>query len=129
MNELTIINAGGIVGLLHGAENGLTIPKPFERDIFLFDTIIAGTTHADGILELEPYLKTDDRLVFLREPDNVMAIRIQTDAGAKLGYLPRQDNPVFARLMDAGKLLYGKIQAKELRGNWLRISIKIYMHE
>lgn len=35
----------GLVGLLHGQGGGLSIPKPFERDIFLFDTYIAGTSH------------------------------------------------------------------------------------
>lgn len=32
----------GLMGLLHG-KGGLTIPKPFEHDIFLFDSHVAGT--------------------------------------------------------------------------------------
>lgn len=40
------------------------IPKPFERDIFLLDTHVAGTTHIEGIDELEPYLKSGDRSIF-----------------------------------------------------------------
>lgn len=131
MNELIKSGAGGLVGLLHGAGGGL-VPKPFERDIFLFDTIIAGTTHVDGIDELEPFLKIDDKLTFLREPDNPHdehAIRIQTESGTKLGYVPRQDNLIFSRLMDAGKLLYAKISEKEIRGTWVRIFIKIYLQE
>lgn len=35
----------------------------------------------------------------------------------------------FARLMDAGKLLFGKITEKEKKGNWLRIKIQVFMHE
>lgn len=47
----------------------------------------------------------------------------------KLGYVPKEDNVVFSRLMDAGKLLYGKIIEKEMKGKWLRIKIGIYLHE
>ena len=45
------------------------------------------------------------------------------------GYIPRQDNVIFARLMDAGKLLFGKISSKEIIGSWVKIGIKVYLHE
>lgn len=123
---------GGLVSLLHGKGSGLSILKPFERDIFLFYTHVAGTTHIEGIEELEPHLKVDDRLDFFREPDNKYdkrAIVIKTTDGVKIGYVPREDNVVFSRLMDAGKLLYGRISEKEVRGSWIKISIKIFLHE
>ena len=47
----------------------------------------------------------------------------------KIGYVPKEDNIVFSRLMDAGKLLFGKITAKALKGKWLKINIGIYLHE
>lgn len=47
----------------------------------------------------------------------------------KIGYVPQADNVIFARLMDAGKLLFGKITSRELRGSWLRIAIKVFSHE
>jgi len=47
----------------------------------------------------------------------------------KIGYVPRADNVIFSRLMDAGKLLFGRITAKEMKGRWLRIDIKVYLHE
>jgi hypothetical protein len=31
--------------------------------------------------------------------------------------------------MDAGKLLFGKITDKELKGKWLKLKIGIYLHE
>ena len=120
-----------LMGLLHG-QSGLTIPKPFEHDIFLFDSHIAGTSYIEGIEELEPYLKIDDRLHFFREPDNPHdpnAIVIKNTDGVKVGYVPRADNLIFSRLMDAGKLLFGKITHKEMIGKWLKINIKIYLHE
>lgn len=47
----------------------------------------------------------------------------------KIGYVPKLDNAVFSRLMDAGKLLFGKIAAKETKGTWVKIDINIYLHE
>ncbi len=132
MSNIVKSEGTGLVGLLHGQNGGLTIPKPFERDIFLFDTYIAGTTHIEGIEELEPHLNIDDKLDFFREPDNLYdkkAIVIKNTDGVKIGYVPREDNAVFSRLMDAGKLLYGKITAKDMKGKWLRIKIGIYLHE
>jgi len=36
---------------------------------------------------------------------------------------------IFSRLMDAGKLLFGRITTKEMQGTWLKIEIKVYLHE
>lgn len=130
MSDLVKTQGSGLVSLLHGKE--LTILKPFERDIFLFDTQVAGTSHIIGIEELEPHLKVDDKLDFFREPQNPYdnkAIVIKNSDGIKIGYVPKADNVIFARLMDAGKLLFGKITEKKMVGNWLRIDIKVYLNE
>lgn len=132
MSDIVKKDDNGLVSLLHGKGGGLSIPKPFERDIFLFYTHVAGTTHIEGIEELEPHLNIDDRLDFFREPDNrydKRAIMIKNADGIKIGYVPREDNIVFSRLMDAGKLLYGRIAEKEVRGSWVKINIKIFLHE
>lgn len=132
MGDLIKPEGSGLVSLFHGTNGELMIPKPYEREIFLFDTYIAGTTHVEGIEELEPFLKVDDKIEFFREPDNrydPQAIVIRTTSGTKIGYVPKKDNVVFARLMDAGKLLFGRISEKEKRGNWVQIKIKIYLHE
>jgi hypothetical protein len=71
-------------------------------------------------------------LSFYREPDNPYdhkAIVIKNADGVKIGYVPRADNVVFSRLMDAGKLLFGRITSKEMSGKWLKIEIKIFLHE
>ncbi|MGN0568220.1 MAG: HIRAN domain-containing protein [Acutalibacteraceae bacterium] len=132
MGDLVKNNSGELVGLLHGKGGELVVPKPFEKDIFLFDTHVAGTSHIEGIEELEPHLNIDDRLDFFREPDNRYdkeAIVIKTAEGVKIGYVPKQDNVIFARLMDAGKLLFGRISGKEKKGNWVKLDIKVFMHE
>lgn len=132
MGDLVKSGSGGLMGLLHGSNGKLTIPKPFEKDIFLFDTYVAGTTHIEGIEELERHLNTNDKLEFFREADNQydkQAIVIKTIDGVKIGYVPKQDNVIFARLMDAGKLLFGRITSKEKKGSWVKIYIKVFLHE
>lgn len=132
MSDMIKSTESGLIGLLHGNNSGLSIPMPFERDIYLFDSHVAGTTFISGIKELEPHLNIDDRLEFFREPDNEYdskAIVIKTTNGVKIGYVPKEDNVIFSRLMDAGKLLFGRITNKEIKGNWVKIDIKIFLHE
>lgn len=132
MSDLIKTNGGGLASLLHGKEGGLVLPKPFERDIYLFDTHVAGTGYVEGIEELEPYLNINDKLDFFREPDNPYdkkAILIKNADGVKVGYVPRRDNVIFSRLMDAGKLLFARITSKEMEGGWLNLEIKVFLHE
>ena len=123
---------GALVGLLHGKGGNLPVPKPFERDIFLFETHVAGTSHVEGMEELEPHLKEGEKLDIFREPDNLYdkrAIAIKNADGVKIGCVPKADNVIFDRLMNAGKLLFGRITSKEMQGIWLKIKVKIYLHE
>lgn len=132
MNPLAEQQQGALIAYLLGRESGLAVPKPYERDIYLFDTFVAGTTHVEGIEKIGEKLTEDDKLVFYREPENrydPQAIRIETVKKEKIGYVPREDNVVFSRLMDAGKALFARVISKEMRGNWLYIEIKIYLHE
>ena len=129
-----IIKTGGkdIVSLLHGKNGELAMSRPFEREIFLFDTYVAGTTHVTGIEDLAPHLAAGDRLEFFREPDNPydpQAIVVKNADGVKIGYVPKSDNAVFSRLMDAGKLLFGKITSKEMKGKWLKLEMGIYLKD
>lgn len=131
MHEVDKINRN-ILSIFHGKSGELVFTNPFEQEIYLFDTYIAGTSHVEGILELEPFLAIDDRLDFFREPDNMydsQAIVIKNQSGVKLGYVPQKDNVIFARLMDAGKLLFGKITAKEIKGKWVYVTIRIFLKE
>lgn len=132
MGELTTSENANLVSLLHGKGGALDMPIPFERDIFLFTTTVAGTSHIEGIDELEPHLAENDKLDFFREPDNPhdkSAIVIKNADGIKIGYVPQHDNIIFSRLMDAGKLLFGRISSKKWKGKWLKITIEIYLHE
>lgn len=132
MSDLVKINNGDLIEYLMKTGSGLDLPKPFERDVYLFDTYVAGTTHIEGIENIGESLKDGDRLVFYREPENEhdpQAIRIETLGKEKIGYVPHKDNVIFSRLMDAGKVLFAKVIEKEMKGKWLKIKIKIYLHE
>jgi len=131
MSDIIKKEDAGIVSLIHG-KDGLTLPKPFSKDTFLFEAHVAGTTHVEGIKELEPFLTEETRLSFFREPENPydpQAIVIRTAAGAKIGFVPREKNEVISRLMDAGKLIYGAISSKEWVRNWLKITIRVYLSD
>ena len=66
-------------------------------------------------------IATGDKLRLRREDNKFdeKAILVLDEKGRKLGYIPEKDNLIFARLMDAGKQLFGRIKEKEKRGNWL----------
>lgn len=102
--------------------------KPMIRDIHLFDTWIAGTTHLEDKSVLETIKEGDELL--LRREDNKFdskAILVLNSDKQKLGYVPEKDNVVFSRLMDAGKILKAKISGTEDKGSWKKIRIGIYL--
>lgn len=110
-------------------EKGLgEVIKPLSREIHLFDTYIAGTTHLKDPSVLDE-IKVGDRLLLQREDNRFddNAILVLNEAKKKLGYVPEKDNIVFARLMDAGKLLCGKIKRIEPKGSFRMIGISIYL--
>lgn len=132
MKELANTERAGLLRLLR-EESGLQPPDvPYSRDIFLLETLVAGTTHVVGIEELEPYLKPGERLKLLRIPENPSdpyAIKVLNCDGLKLGYVPREQNLILARLMDGGKELFALLTEKNRRGDWLRLRIQIFLHE
>ncbi len=105
------------------------IPKPFNLDVFLFDTHIAGTSYIDNFDEID--IKIGEKLSFYREKNehDSSAIVVKTSKNIKIGYIPQKDNVIFSRLMDAGKSLFGTIESHELVNKWHKIQIKIYLSE
>ncbi len=120
-----------IISIIRKSLDGTGVPMPFVEEIFLLETHIAGTTFLD-LKKVEPTLKEQEILIFKREPKNKadkLAIIIARESGQKLGYVPRDHNEIMARLMDAGKLLFGKLENKEWMNSWLKLKIRIYMRE
>ena len=104
------------------------IIKPLVTEIHLFDTYIAGTTHLKDPAPLEP-IAVGNKVSLLREDNKFdeKAIIVLDPDKRKLGYIPEKDNLVFSRLMDAGKLLIGKVTNIEMHGSFKKISIGIYL--
>ena len=127
-------------------ENGLTVEKKnmlslvkdndlgnliklLQHEILLFDSYIAGTTNIKDESVFDD-LRRGQKLTLQREPDNRFderSIIVLDGQGRKLGYIPEKDNEVFARLMDAGKLLKAKITDIKQKGSFTQISIGIYL--
>ena len=77
--KVNAVDLQALSGLVGDQGSDLVLPKPYSRDIYLFDTYVAGTTFAPNMRELEPGLPVGARLSFVREPDNPydeQAIRI-----------------------------------------------------
>lgn len=117
-----------LVTVVDGHELGDMI-KPLIKDIHLFDTFVAGTTHLEDKSVLDT-IKIGDTLKLQREEKNRYdsnAVLLLCEDGRKLGYIPEKDNLIFARLMDAGKLLKAKITKIEQKGSFTQISTGIYL--
>lgn len=125
-NELEIKKEGLIIDSVKDNQLGKVI-KPLIKEIFLFDTYVAGTSYIDK--DILKKLKIGEKLILQRENNRYdsEAIIIKTEQKVKIGYIPEEDNKIFSRLMDAGKLLNGKIESINLKGDWYKISIKIYL--
>lgn len=109
--------------------SGSAIALPFTENIYLTSVLIAGLHHhqADSVINM---LKEGLPLVLKREPESPhdsFAIEVVTETGVKLGYIPRANNHIPARLMDAGKYLSGRVIEVKKQGGCLEIRVGMYM--
>ena len=120
-----------LLALMHGSFGKDGALKPFAKEIFLLESHVAGTSH-QPVKEIEPGLSVGALLPFQRDPTNkfdALAIRIHDEAGHTLGWVPKEKNEVLARLMDAGKLLFGKLEGKGWVGGWLKLDIRVFLRD
>ncbi|RKM56824.1 restriction endonuclease [Butyrivibrio sp. CB08] len=117
-NVLSLVTKKGVGDLL----------KPLSKEIFLFDSYVAGTTHLKDESVLDE-IQAGDKLTLQRENNKFdeNAILVLTSEKKKLGYVPEKDNIVFSRLMDAGKLLVARITGIEQKGTFRQVNIGIYL--
>ena len=107
------------------------LPLPFVKEIFLLQCHVAGTAYRD-FKNIESGFQEGDFLALKREANNKydkLAITIYDEVGNNIGYVPRDKNEILARLMDGGKLIFGKIKTTQWINNWLKIDMKIYMRD
>lgn len=101
--------------------------NPMIKEIFLFDTRISKITSDENILN---NIKIGDTLNLIREKNkfDLNDVAIYNTSKEKLGYIPEEDNVIFSRLMDAGKLLYAKIESIDV-AYYYRVKIKIFLKD
>lgn len=125
--DLIVQKQGGLVQVL-SKDDMTQVLKPLTKEIYLFDTYIAGTSHIDD-QSIFKTLKSGDTLMLRREDNKFddKAILVLNEYKAKLGYIPEKDNLIFARLMDAGKMLTARVENIQEHGSFTQISIRIYL--
>ncbi len=108
-----------------GAANAV---KPLLQEIHLFDSFVAGTMSLKDPSVLDA-LTEGDKLSLRREVNKFdeNAIALLSPSGEKIGYVPEMDNVIFARLMDAGKVLSARIDSIDRKGSFSQIRIGIYL--
>jgi hypothetical protein len=119
------------LALLHAHMQPGGTSSPFAKEIVLMETHVAGTGRR-SLRGIEPTLAEGDHLVLRREPENphdAHAVVVLTGGGDKLGYLPRDRNEIPARLMDAGKLLFARLESKSWLGDWLQLSARVILRD
>lgn len=129
MSDIEKIDKENYIDIFHRG-GGIEEFKPYGEDIFLFDTYVAGTSYIENMESLQEKIEIDTKVKFFREIYNEYdenAIKICLTTGEKIGYIPQVDNEIFARLMDSGKYLFGKVYHKEKKARWWQIGIKIYL--
>lgn len=127
-NDIVVKDKGGLEKFITDEKQIGKLIKSLMREIHLFDSFVAGTTHLEDDSVLED-ISTGEKLDLKRENNkfDCNAILILKKDGRKIGYVPEKDNVVFARLMDAGKLLEARITDIKKKGSFTRIAIGIYM--
>ena len=105
-----------------------SVVEPLIKEIHLFDTYVSGTMFID---EKDVFEKlSNGQEVSLEREKNKFdenAVAILTSDRKKIGYIPEEDSSIFARLMDAGKLLRGRIQSIGSECGLTKIVVGIFL--
>jgi hypothetical protein len=116
----------GLLAFIQGANNSMLA---FSREILLLECEVAGTSY-QNLTEIEPDLKVGDRFLLFREANNEydkFAVAILNSTSNKLGYIPKSKNETIARLLDAGKTVYGTLEKKAWKDKWLKMEVKVHL--
>lgn len=133
-NMLSGFSTDSYTALQYGG--GGDMLQPFSRNIFLLKTNAAGCHHVENIEQHLEKIKIGQKLTLLREPRNPVDKRaiLIMNGEQKLGYIPRRQNEILSRLMDAGKYLYATADDKftDREDNefyYAALTISVYMQD
>ena len=125
-DELSAVNSG-LMNLVK--DNGIgDVIKPLTKEIHLFDAFVSGTSRIKDASVLDN-ISIGGKLKMRRENNKFdsNAIVFLDHDNNKIGYVPEKDNVVFARLLDAGKLLSATVTGIERKGSFTKISVSIFL--
>ena len=131
MGSSLINSPESYVSLFHNGEAN-DLPKPFEQEVVLFRTFIAGTSRVGGIEELAEHLYPGEDLKLIRDPENWvddLAIQVHTKEDIKMGFIPRIDNVIPSALMDAGKTLFARIAVIDSTEQGVLVTIDVILRD
>ena len=117
----------GLLAALHKGNLQLNV---FAKELLVLKTLVAGTSFRN-LKNIEPELQPGSRLELKREKGNKhdeFAVAL-IFGEKKIGYIPREQNEVIARLMEAGKNFFAKVTKKAWEGNWLKVKIEVFMQD
>ena len=125
-DELSVVNSG-LMNLVKDSGIGDVI-KPLTKEIHLFDAFVSGTSRLRDASVLDN-ISIGGKLKMRREDNRFdsNAIVFLGHDNNKIGYVPEKDNVVFARLLDAGKLLSATVTGIERKGSFTKISVSIFL--
>jgi len=129
-NNLILIDPA-LLALMHASFGTDGALLPFAREIMLVECQIAGTSHRD-LKAIAPAIIPGKLLVLRREPENKfddLAIMILDENGNHVGYIPRIKNEALARLMDAGKILFARLETMAWHGDWLSAEVRVFLRD
>lgn len=121
-----IVPSAGMEGKIANIIETGGLALPFENTIYLQSVKVAGMKY---YVKEEFILLKGDKIRLRREPKNEYdkyAIELFTVNNEKIGYIPRTNNKIFARLMDGGKMLSAEVRAvnyyfEDLDEVWIKI--------
>lgn len=131
MGELTVGLGQQLQKLKQGGNDVSGIQKPFQQEIFLLNCNLAGAEYYDPETTHKG-IKTDAEVFLQREAWNkydTFAIAVLDGENRKIGYIPRNDNKVFARLLDAGKFLTAYVNENKYNNGTLKVSLRLMFKE
>lgn len=112
-------------------EEGTEAPSSRTEEIPLLDFSVAGMAYCKEFIKTgESFLKNGMPIIVKREDNkyDANAIALYVD-DVKIGYVPKSQNAILAKLIDADKLLIARVIDTQYENVWKKISARISMIE
>lgn len=130
MGELTL-NLGKEILALKRESKIVGTTKPFQQEIYLLNCQLAGCNYYDPE-DTHKTIQVDEELILKREPWNqydTFAIAVLNKEKKKIGYIPRDNNKVFARLLDAGKFVTAYVNQNKWDKEAVTVNLRLVLKE